>query len=130
MDKIRTVTIIIIAIAVISIGGYLFVSANTTNSKIEITSNDTLKNGDNVEFILKDEYRNPIPGESVDFKILDDSGKATKAVVVTDDSGHGSYTIQTLDNGNYTVHCNFNGTMFHKKTNSISNLNIDDGFSA
>lgn len=130
MDKYQIIGIIIILIAIISIGGFLYISSNTTNSKIEFENNETLKSGDTVVFLLKDEYKNPIPDAAVDLKILDESGSATKASITTDASGHGSFTIPPLDNGNYTVHCNFNGTMFHKETRNQMSLNIDDGYSS
>ena len=130
MDKFKAVGIVIIIIAIISIGGYLFVSANTTNSKIEFENNQTLKSGDTVVFILKDEFKNPIPDAEVDLKVLDDSGHAVKSTITTDSSGHGSYTLPSLENGNYTVHCNFNGTMYHRDTKNQMSLKIDDGYSS
>ena len=35
--------------------------------------------------------------------------------------------INSLENGNYTVHTTFNGTMFLTKAKSVSDLAIDDG---
>lgn len=129
MDKTQTIGVVIVIIAIIAIGGYLYVSSNTTNTKIEFESNQTLKSGDTINFILKDEYKNPIPEAAVDLKVLDESGNAVKATITTDAEGHGSYTLPTLENGNYTVHCTFNSTLYHKEARNQMALTIDDGYS-
>jgi len=87
-----------------------------------------LQNGDYVEVQLKDNYRNVYPNETIDIKILDDSGWANKYSVVTDENGVASVQLQTFENGNYTVHADYNGTLFLTKSNSVSNLQIDDGY--
>ena len=128
MDKKQLIIAAVIVVLVIAVGAYIFVSANTTNTKIELTTNSSLKNGDTIEFNLKDEYRNLLPGESVNVKILDDSGNPTKSVVVTDDAGHGSYQLQYLENGNYTVHITYNGTLMHNPAKKVIDITIDDGY--
>ena len=94
-----------------------------------MTSNSTLKNGDAVQIVLTDEYRNVYPGESVQIKILDESGWANYYDVVTDDSGEGSVVLSTFENGNYTIHTNYNGTLFNKPYHGVDALVIDDGYS-
>jgi hypothetical protein len=127
MDKTRTIIVAVVIILIIAIGAFVFISANSHNTKIDVLSNDTLKNGDSIRIMLTDEYRNAYPGEIVYIKVLDDSGWAHKYEVTTDDSGEGSVELMGLDNGNYTIHCNFNGTMFNKASHSLTNLKIDDG---
>ncbi len=128
MDRKQTVIALIIVILIVAIVSFVYVSANSYNTKIEVTSNDTLKNGDFVSIRLTDEYRNPYSNEVVDIKILDDSGWAHKYQVTTDNEGEGSVELMALENGNYTVHCNYNGTMFNKESRSITNLMINDGY--
>ena len=128
MDKRQTVIALVIVIIIIAAVSFMFVSANSHNTKIEVLSNDTLKNGDFFSIRLTDEYRNPYPNEVVDVKILDESGWAHKYQVTTDNEGEASVELMTLENGNYTVHCNYNGTMFNSESNSVSNLAIDDGY--
>ena len=128
MDKRKTIITLVIVIVIIAVISFMFVSANSNNTKIEILSNNTLKNGDFFSIRLTDEYRNPYPNEVVDVKILDDSGWAHKYQVTTDNEGEASVELMTLENGNYTVHCNFNGTMFNKESSSVANLTINDGY--
>ena len=82
-----------------------------------------------VQIVLHDDYRNVYPGESIHIKILDDSGWADNYDVVTDDQGEASVVLSTFDNGNYTIHTMYNGTLFNKPYHGIDQLVIDDGYS-
>ena len=128
MDLKEVAIAVAVILVIVGIGGYLYISGNSTDTTISIDSNHTFKNGDNVNITLKDEFKNPLAEESVDFKILDESGSAIKATLITDSSGSASYTLQGMENGNYTVHCTYNGTMFHHPTRNMANLIIDDGY--
>ena len=128
MDKTRAITIAVIAVIIVAVASFAYISANSHNTKIEVLSNSTLKNGDVIEFVLTDDYRNVYPGETVDVKILDDSGWANKYQAVTDDEGMATVELITFENGNYTVHCTYNGTLFNKETKSVTPLTIDDGY--
>lgn len=125
--KRRTIIVGIIVVVVIALVSFAFISANSHDTKIVIVSNSTLKNGDFLEILLTDDYRNVYPNETIDIKILDDSGWAHKYQVTTDEDGKGHVELLTLENGNYTVHCNFNGTLFNKASKLSSQLTIDDG---
>ena len=120
--------LIIILILIILIGGFLFVQGNSHNTKVDVISNSSLKNGDMVQIVLTDDYRNVYPGEPVHIKILDDSGWANNYDVVTDDSGEAAVVLETYENGNYTIHTNYNGTLFNKEYHGVDPLVIDDGY--
>lgn len=128
MDKKKLAIYAIVIIIIAAIGSFIYISANSHNTKVEVTSNATLQNGKFVEILLTDEYRNVYPGEKVDVKILDESGWANKYQVTTDDNGEANVELITFENGNYTVHCDYNGTMFNKPSHTVSNLVIDDGY--
>lgn len=125
---IKKIIIAVIVILIIAVVAFSYISANTHQTRIDVLSNNTLKNGDTFEFVLKDNYRQVLPNQPVDIKILDESGWATKYNVTTDDEGKGYVTINALDNGNYTVHTSYNGTMFFTECKSVTNLIIDDGY--
>ena len=122
------VILIIIIVLTIAIGAFFFIQSNSHNTKVEVISNSTLKNGDVVQIVLKDEYRNVYPEETVYIKILDDSGWANNYDVVTDEEGEASVVLQTYENGNYTIHTNYNGTLFNKPYHGVDQLVIDDGY--
>ena len=128
MDKTKAILIAVIVIVIVAVASFAFISANSHNTKIEVLSNSTLKSGDFIEIVLTDDYRNVYPGEVIDVKILDDSGWATKYQATTDNNGKAAVELITFENGNYTVHCNYNGTLFHKETKSVTHLVIDDGY--
>ena len=96
----KTIILVFIVLLIIAIGSFAYISANTHPTKINVVSNSTLKNGDNVELELKDDYRNYLANESVDVKIIDNNGWANKSTVVTDNMGHASVKLNALENGN------------------------------
>lgn len=128
MDKTKAIGIAAIVIIVLAIGSFAYISSNSHNTKINFLSNTTLKNGDFVEIQLVDDYRNVYPDENIDVKILDDSGWANKYQTTTDENGKASVELVSFDNGNYTVHCTYNGTLFNKETRNSAPLVIDDGY--
>ena len=128
MIDMKKIIIAVILILIVAIGAFVFISANSHATKMEVTSNHTLKNGDFVTVVLKDQYRNVYPNQVIDVKILDDSGWANKYSVTTDQNGMASVQLEAYQNGNYTVHSTFNGTMFLKESKDVSNLVIDDGY--
>lgn len=119
--------LIIIIVLIVAMGAFFFIQSNSHNTKVDVISNSTLKNGDMVQIVLKDEYRNVYPNEKVHIKILDDSGWADNYDVVTDNEGEASVVLAGFDNGNYTIHTNYNGTLFNKAYHGVNNLVIDDG---
>ena len=87
--------LIIIIVLIVAMGAFFFIQSNSHNTKVDVISNSTLKNGDMVQIVLKDEYRNVYPNEKVHIKILDDSGWADNYDVVTDNEGEASVVLAT-----------------------------------
>ena len=125
----RRITIIAVIALIILVGAFAFISLNKTTTKVEIECNSTVKNGDYISVLLKDDYRHPIPGQIVYLKILDDTGWAHKYNVTTDEMGRGYIQLAGFDNGNYTVHATYNGTLFNKEAHNNYAFKIDDGYS-
>jgi uncharacterized membrane protein len=128
MNKTNAVIVAIIIILVIGVGSFMFIAANSHNTKVDVISNSTLKNGDFVQIQLKDEYRNVYPNEKVSVKILDDSGWGNTYQLTTDENGEAAFALDAYENGNYTIHCNYDGSLFNKPDHSIYSLTIDDGY--
>lgn len=129
MDLRQKAIIAVVVILVVAIGAFAFISFNTQDTKIDVTCNGTIRNGDYITVELKDFYRHAIPNQVIDLKILDDSGWPKTYSVTTDELGRGYIQIQGLENGNYTVHANFNGTMFLKESHINVAFGVDDGYS-
>lgn len=125
----KTIFKVIAVIVVVAILAFAYVSFNTSDTKIVISANSTLQNGDNITIMLKDDYRNVFPEQIIDFKILDASGWAHKYTITTDENGTGQVQLEGFDNGDYTAHAYFNGTMFLKGSKSSFTFAVDDGYS-
>ncbi len=124
----KGIVTIIIILLIIAVGAFMFIQANSHNTQVDVISNSTLKNGDSVQIVLKDDYRNVYPNENVHIKILADDGWGNNYDVVTDNEGEASVVLSTYDNGNYTIHTNYNGTLFNKEYHGVDQLVIDDGY--
>ena len=130
MDIKKIAVIAVAAIIILSIFSLAYISMNTRDTKLTIICNETIKNGDYISVQLKDVYRNEIEGQIVDWKILDDAGQAERHNVTTDEMGRGYIQVLALENGNYTVHANFNGTLFLKESHDNWAFAVDDGYSS
>lgn len=129
MASMKTIVIAVIILLIVAIGAFTYIQSNSNHTKVDVISNSTLKNGDAVVIVLNDEYRNVYPGEPVHIKILDDSGWANNYDVTTDDEGQAAVVLTAYENGNYTIHTNYNGTLFNKPFHGVNQLVIDDGYS-
>ena len=125
---VKKIAVIIVVILVIVVGLFTYISTNTHNTKIEVVSNSTLKNGDAITVVLKDSYRNVYPDQQINIKLLDDSGHSDKYQVTTDSNGEASVELLGLESGNYTIHCEFNGTMFLTQSKTTGDLQITDSY--
>ena len=128
MDIKNMAIIAVIALVIIAGGAFAYLSMTKTVTKIEITCNDTIQNGDYISVILKDDYRNVIPDQIIDLKILDDSGWAHKynvnnpSLVVVSKEEY-IYKYDVIDN------LSDNGTLFLKESHSNRAFQVNDGYS-
>lgn len=125
----KKIVIAVVIVLIVAVVAFMYISANTAETTIEFKNNNTIKNGDSLSFLLKDNYRHVIPNQVVDVKVLDDSGWAHKYNATTDDQGMAYIQLMGLENGNYTAHASFNGTMFLTSSKTIKEFSIDDGLS-
>ncbi len=128
MDS-KKIAIAVSIILIIAIVAFAYISLNTQETKVEIIAQNTIKNGDIITVQLKDLYRNGIPDQVIDLKILDDSGWAHNYNATTDKLGIGQIQILGLENGNYTAHAKFNGTLFLKESTNQVSFELNDGYS-
>lgn len=126
--KFKGIIVVVIILLIVACGAFMFIQANSHNTQVAVISNSTLKNGDSVQIVLKDEYRNVYPNEDVHIKILGDDGWGNNYDVTTDNEGEASVVLSALEDGNYTIHTNYNGTLFNKPYHGIDSLVISDGY--
>ncbi|OEC97290.1 MULTISPECIES: hypothetical protein [Methanobrevibacter] len=124
----KKIAIVVSILLIIAIGSFAYISLNTQETKVDIITQNTIHNGDIITVQLKDLYRNGIPNQAIDLKILDDSGWAHNYNATTDELGIGQIQILGLENGNYTAHAKFNGTLFLKESANHVSFEVTDGY--
>lgn len=124
----KKITSIVAIIFIIAIVSFAYISLNTQETKIDINTESTISNEDNITVQLKDLYKNGIANQVIDLKILDDSGWAHNYNATTNEQGTSQIQILGLENGNYTAHANFNGTLFLKESKSQVSFEVSDGY--
>ena len=104
----RNIIIVLIVIVLIILGGLVAFSLNTAKEDTQITflGNTSLKNGDSVDFILKDAKGNALANQNVTI-LFEGNGDVERYSVITDNQGRGSLVLNDEDSGNYTITVSF-----------------------
>lgn len=104
----RNIIIVLIVIVLIILGGLVAFSLNTAKEDTQITfsGNTSLKNGDSVDFILKDAKGNALANQNVTI-LFEGNGDVERYSIITDDQGRGSLVLNDEDSGNYTITVSF-----------------------
>lgn len=125
--------IIVVIIAVVGVFVFSQPQAQTTDGKINtqlnFLSGTTLKNGDQVQFELKDTQGAAIAGQTVVISYDDGSGNIQKYTINTDQNGKGYLTISGEDAGSYTVTLDFAGNDKYNGCNAKQTITIEEGTS-
>ena len=93
-------------------------------SQMEITSPDSLKNGDYFNLTLTAKDGSPIANQVVDIIVIAESGEKNHINFTTDKDGKLGFGIAGVNPGNYTFNCTFNGTGDYDSCNSAKELTI------
>jgi hypothetical protein len=126
---------ILIVIIIAAVGAFVFShqQANTTDGKINtqlnFLSQTTLKNGDQVQFELKDAQGALIAGQTVAISYDDGSGDIQKYSINTDQNGKGFLTISGEDAGDYVVTVDYNGSDKYNGCSAKQTITVEDGSS-
>ena len=94
MNRNHVIIAAIILVLVVLVGIFAFVQPHTDqggkqNTQITFLSKETLKNGEAVEFELKD-GQNPIAGQNITIKFVEDGENQTYSII-TDNNGKGIF---------------------------------------
>lgn len=99
---------IIFALLVLIVATSVVFAAEAT--KMEVTSPDTVKNGDFFNLTLTTESGKPVANQVVDIYVIAESGETNHINFTTDNDGKLGFGIAGVNPGNYTFNCTFNGT--------------------
>jgi nitrogen fixation protein FixH len=133
MNKNIIIAILIIIIIAV-VGAFVFSQQHQAqdgkaNTQINFLSQTTLKNGDQVQFELKDAKGAVIAGQTVTISYADASGNVQNYTVNTDQNGKGYLTISGEDAGKYTVTVSFAGNSKYNACTAKQTITIEDGTS-
>lgn len=125
--------VILIVVIIAAVGIFVFTQPHTTdgkmNTQINFLSQSTLKNGDQVQFELKDAQGAVIAGQQVNISYDDGSGNIQKYTVNTDANGKGYLTISGEDAGKYDVTVSFDGNDKYNGCSAKQTITIEEGTS-
>lgn len=93
-------------------------------SQMEITSPDTLKNGDSFNLTLTAKDGTPIADQMVDIIVTAQSGEKNHINFTTDKDGKLGFGIAGVSPGKYTFNCTFNGTNDFNTCNQAKEVTI------
>jgi nitrogen fixation protein FixH len=133
MNKNIIIAILIIIIIAV-VGVFVFSQQHQgqdgkLNTQIDFISQTTLKNGDQVQFELKDAKGAVIAGQNVTISYDDGSGSIQNYTVNTDQNGKGYLTISGENEGKYVVTVNFAGNSKYNACTAKQTITIEDGTS-
>ena len=134
MNKNIIIAILIVVIIAV-VGAFIFSQPQTTtedgkiNTQINFLSQNTLKNGDQVQFELKDAQGTVIAGQTVEITYDDGSGTLQKYTINTDQNGKGYLTISGEDPGDYEVTLNYTGNDKYNGCSAKQTITIEEGTS-
>lgn len=132
----KNIIIAILIVIIIAVVGFTVFSqpqATTQdgklNTQINFLSQTTLKNGDQVQFELKDAQGAVIAGQPVTISYDDGSGNIQKYTINTDQNGKGYLTINGEAAGNYDVTVDFAGNEKYNACTAKQTITVEEGTS-
>ena len=132
----KNIIIAILIVIIIAVVGFtVFSHTQTTtpegnlNTQINFLSQTTLKNGDQVQFELKDVQGAVLPGQNVTISYNDESGNVQKYTVNTDQNGKGYLTLNSEEAGKYEITVNYSGNNKYNGSTAKQSITIEEGTS-
>ena len=128
MDYNKIIIALVAILIVILVAGIFILNPGhaKTDSKVIVTSNSTLHDGDSFSIVLTDLNNTPIANQVVNITIVDANGTENHQQVTTDGSGNGTLQLNGLASANYTVKVLFNGTDNFTSCNTTQKLEIKE----
>ena len=117
MNYNKIIIALVIVLVVIVAAGVLFLNPGhaKVDSKVIVTSNSTLNDGDNFTIKLADLNNTPIANQTVNVTIIDANGGENPQVITTDANGDGSLQLNGLAVGNYTINVTYSSSASSQK---------------
>ena len=126
---------ILILILVAVVGTFVFSQPATTtdgkvNTQINLLSGTSLKNGDQVQFELKEVKGSGIAGQSITIAYDDGSGHVQNYKIITDQNGKGFLKISGENAGKYDITITYDGNDHYNRCSIKQTITIEEGTSS
>lgn len=127
----NTILIAIIVVILVIVGAYALTNLShngdgTLNTQITFLSKETLKNGEAVEFELKDEKGAALSGQNITITFVENGENQTYSII-TDNFGKGALVLNNEAPGSYDVAVSYNGTARYNGCSAKQTITIEEG---
>ena len=125
----KKIVVILLSIFIVAVAaGTVLAAEAKTNTEIKMLSDKTLKNGDNIEFELKDAQGNAIASQKVKIS-FEANGKYENYTVNTDKDGKFFLVLYNEALGDHKVIVNYTGSDKYNPCKLEETINIVEGTS-
>ena len=123
----RKIIIALIVIVLIALAGLLaFSSGIKSDTQITFLSGNNLKNGDQVQFELKDAQGNVLSNQNVEIT-YGANGENQTFSIITDSEGRGGLLLNEQADGNYNISVKYAGDDKHNGCSANTTITIGEG---
>lgn len=125
--KIIIALLLIIIALLVAFGVMIINPANAKiDTKLTVTSNTTLHDGDSFSFVLTDLNGTPITNQTVNITIIDANGGKNPQQVKTDGMGNGILQLNGLTPGEYIFNVTYGGNDNYSASNITQKIEIKE----
>lgn len=125
----RKLTLLILSIFIVAVAAGSVLAADAkTNTQIEMLSDKTLKNGDDIEFQLKDAQGNAIASQKINIS-FEANGELENYSIITDNEGKGYLVLYNEALGDHKVIINYTGNDTYNPSKLEETITIVEGTS-
>ena len=133
MNKNIIIAILVIVIIAV-VAAFVFTQPQETtdgklNTQISFLSGTTLKNGEQVQFELKDLKGNAVSGQEVIISYEEKEGQVQNYSIITDSQGKGYLTLNGESAGDHKIAVKYNGSEKYNGCTAEQTIKIEDGTS-
>ena len=122
------IALLLIIIALLVVFAIMFINPTNakTDTKIKVTSNNTLHDGQDFSVVLTDINGTPLTNQTVNITITDANGGKNPQQVTTDGMGNGILQLKGLTAGEYTFNVTYGGNDKYSSCNLTQKLQIKE----
>ena len=126
----RKIILLVLSVFIVAVAAGSVLAADAkVNTEIKMLSEKTLKNGDDIEFQLKDAQGNVIASQKINIS-FEANGKFENYSIITDKDGKGHLILYNEELGNHKVIINYTGNDKYNPSKLEETITIVEGSSS